>query len=191
VSAARGEVSKVTKPNGVTIGYTYEDREMLATRIYKDAQGQQIGQPDTFTYHPNRLLSTAHGGLYNTDVDRSNLNADYDMANRLLAERQNIGAGAKTVGYSYTADSLLDTLTYPGGTAVSHTYTSHRLMDLMKIGGVQQADNDYDTADRLVTRTLANDTSTTWSYDANSRVTHKGHFTTFSGCRVVWKHQGR
>jgi hypothetical protein len=25
-------------------------------------------------------------------------------------------------------------------------------MDLMKIGGVQQADNDYDTADRLRTR---------------------------------------
>jgi hypothetical protein len=69
----------------VTIEYTYENRELLASRIYKAPGGAVLGT-DTFTYHPNRLLSTAHGGLYNTDVDRSNLNADYDMANRLLAE---------------------------------------------------------------------------------------------------------
>ena len=55
-------------------------------------------------------------------MDRGNLNADYDMANRLLAERQSIGApsagsgqaGARTVSSSYTADSLLDTLEREG-----------------------------------------------------------------------------
>jgi hypothetical protein len=59
-------------------------------------------------------------GLYNADVNRDAADmTDYDAANRLLGERQDIGAGAKTAGYSYTSDSLADIVAYPAGCGCS------------------------------------------------------------------------
>ena len=76
-----GQVATLTKPNGVVITYSYEDRELLSQRVY--TQGMVVLGTDTFTYYPNHLLKTAHGGLYGTDIDRSTLATDYDGANRL------------------------------------------------------------------------------------------------------------
>ena len=62
---------------------------MLSSRVYK--QGMVCLGTDTFTYHKNRLLKQADGGLHTTVVDRSTLNTSYDMANRLIEEKENIG----------------------------------------------------------------------------------------------------
>ena len=68
-------MATLTKPNGIVIEYSYENRELLSQRVYK--QGMVVLGTDTFTYYPNLLLKTAHGGLYNTDLDRSTLATDY------------------------------------------------------------------------------------------------------------------
>src|SRR5690606_30826933 len=138
-----GQVETLTKPNGIVIEYTYNDRELLAQREYR--QGMMVLGADTFTYHPNRLLSTAHGGLYNTDLDRADIDEDYDQANRLLEERIDIGDGDKAVAYAYTPDSLVSQVTYPGGTEVERTYNAHRLLHQVKIDTVTQATHAYDT----------------------------------------------
>ncbi len=138
---------------------------------------------DTFTYHPNRLLKTANGGLYTTVVDRSVLNTSYDMANRLIQEQEKIdaGAGLKTLGYQYTAtsDSLLSQTTYPAGTGqAARTYNAHRLLYQTQIGGgVTQATFSYDTADRRSQRLYANGVQTNWTLDANSHSPHRSEAT--------------
>ena len=124
------------------------------------------------------MLSTAHGGLYNTDLDRSNIDEDYDEANRLAEERIDIGDGDKTVAYGYTADSLVNQITYPGGTVQDRTYNAHCLLNEVKLATVTQASHDYDTADRLDQRDFVNGTRVTWQHDANSRITKIKHATT-------------
>lgn len=171
-----GQVETLTKPNGIDIEYAYNDVEQLSSRTYND--GMVVLGTDTFTYHPNRLLATAHGGLYNTDLDRSNINNDYDDANRLVEERIDIGDGDKTVAYNYTADSLVSQISYPGGTIQDRTFNSHRLLNEIKLGSTTQASHSYDTADRRDTRAYVNGTATTWAYDANSRITNLNHATT-------------
>src|SRR6185503_4324170 len=119
-----GQLKRLTKPNGITINYAYDNLERLSTRKYSDGNAK-LGT-DKFTYHPNSLLKRAVGGLYNTAIDRSNLATDYDGANRLVRERENIGAGAKTVAYVYDPDSRINQITYPGGTRMRQTYTNRR-----------------------------------------------------------------
>ena len=132
---------------------------------------------DTFTYHPNRLLATAHGGLYTTDIDRSTLNTSYDMANRLIQEQEKIDAtaGYKTLSYQYTPDSLLSQTTYPNTTVAARTYNANRLLYQTKIGGTVQATFTYDAADRRSQRLYANNVRTNWTPDANDRETDLKH----------------
>ena len=144
---------------------------------------------DTFTYHPNRLLATANGGLYTTVVDRHVLNTSYDMANRLIQEQENVGPGLKTLSYQYAPDSLLSQTTYPSGTVAARTYNTNRLLYQTKIdvgmGPVTQATFAYDTADRRSQRIYANGVQTNWTLDANSRVTDLKHATTGMGATTL------
>ncbi len=157
----------------------------LSQRVY--TQGMTTLGTDTFTYHPNRLLKTANGGLYTTVVDRSVLNTSYDLANRLIQEQEKIdaGAGFKTLGYQYTADSLVSQTTYPAGTAAARTYNAHRLLYQTKIGGTTQATFTYDTADRRLQRDYVNGVRTNWTLDANSRTTDLKHATTGMGATTL------
>lgn len=164
-----GQLRRVTKPSGVVINYAYDNLERLSTRAYS------TGGTDTLTYHANSLLKRAVGGLYNTTVDRSNLHQDYDRANRLLQERQDIGAGAKTVAYTFHPDSLINQITYPGGTTVQHTRTSRRELEEVRIGGAMQVHHTYDLAGRLESRTYANGRTTGWAHDDADRITNLNH----------------
>ena len=165
----RGDSRRVVKPGSVTINYAYDNLERLASRAYS------TGGTDIFTYHANGLLKKAVSGLYNTTIDRSNLSQDYDRANRLLRERQNIGAGDKTIVYSYDADSLVSEMSYPGGTTVQQTYTNRRELREVKIDNVAQASHTYDPAGRRQSRAYANGKVTKWSYDLNDRVVRLDH----------------
>jgi len=168
-----GQLKRLIKPNGITINYTYDNLERLATRKY--LAGNATLGIDKFTYHANSLLKKAVGGLYNTTVDRSNLTADYDGANRLLRERENIGAGAKTVAYVYDPDGLINQITYPGGTRMQETYTNRRELFEVKINDQVQAKHSYDAAGRRIIRAYVNGRFTKWDYDAQDRTTRLNH----------------
>ena len=168
-----GQLKRVTKPNGIIINYTYDNLERLSTRKYL-AGVASLGT-DTFTYHANGLLKRTVGGLYQTAVDRSNLAADYDGANRLLREREDIGAGAKTVAYVYDPDGLINQITYPGGTRMQQTYTNRRELFEVKINDQVQASHAYDAGGRRINRTYVNGRATQWNYDADDRNTRLNH----------------
>jgi RHS repeat-associated protein len=168
-----GQLKRLTKPNGIIINYTYDNLERLKTRKY--LAGTANRGTDTFTYHANGLLKKAVSGLYATTVDRSKLAADYDGANRLLREREDIGAGAKTVAYVYDPDSRLKQITYPGGTRMQQTYTNRRELFEVRINDQMQARDTYDAAGRRVLRAYGNGRATQWEYDAEDRITRLNH----------------
>lgn len=162
-----GQLKRFIKPNGVIIDFTYDQLERLSSRQYLG--GPQKTGADTFTYHANGLLKRAVGGIYQTLVDRSNLGTDYDGANRLLQEREDVGAGAKTIAYSYDPDSLVKEITYPGGSTMQQTYTDRRELFEVKLDGQVQASHTYDPGGRRLRRTYANGRTTQWGYDSEDR----------------------
>lgn len=164
-----GHLRREHKPNGVIIEYAYDNEERVASRTYS------IGAEDTFTYHANGLLKTAMGGFYRTIIDRSNLDTDYDGANRLIQERQDVGTGPKTIAYTYGPDNFVTGITYPGGAKVQHSYTTRRELSEVKLGGKTQAAQTYDPMGRLQKRTYANGALTNWIYDNEDRITRLEH----------------
>jgi RHS repeat-associated protein len=164
-----GQLKRISKPGGVIIIDSYDNLERLASRAYS------TGAADIFTYHANGLLKTAVSGLYNNVVDRSDLAQDYDGANRLLQERQKIGAGEKTVAYGYDPDSLITEMIYPCGTVVQQSYTNRRELREVKVGKIAEASHIYDPAGRLQSRTFANGKVTNWNYDSDDRITGINH----------------
>jgi hypothetical protein len=152
-------------PNGNRTGVTDQENPSVATEF--DGLNRAV--------KVRVLLKRAIGGLYGTDVLRTNLATDYDMANRPLRERQNIGAGAKTVQWSHFADGLPYGVTYPGGTQVSHTYTLRRELQDVKIAGVTQATLSYDLGGRRTGLNRANAVNTVYGYDAADRMTSLDH----------------
>jgi RHS repeat-associated protein len=161
-----GQIATLTKPSGVIVTYSYEPRELLSSRVYG---GTAPSATDSFTYYPNQLLSGGTAGLYNMCVSRGT--ASYDAANRLVQETETFGATVKSVSYAYTADSLVSQTVYPDGTVAGRSYNDHRLLFQTLIGSGTQATFVYDPADRRGTMTYANSAVTTWTLDADSRVT--------------------
>jgi RHS repeat-associated protein len=168
-----GQLKQLSKPNQVTINYAYDNLERLSSRQYLGGR-IKLGA-DTFTYHANGLLKKAVGGLYNTTVDRSNLQTDYDGANRLLQEQQKIGAGPKTIAYRYDPDGFINEITYPGGNRMQQTYTDRRELFQVKLDDQVLASHAYDAAGRRTGRTYANGRTTQWGYDADDRNTRLNH----------------
>ena len=157
----------------MTINYAYDNLERLSSRQYLGGR-VKLGT-DTFTYHDNGLLKKAVGGLYNTTVDRSNLQTDYDGANRLLQEQQKIGAGPKTIAYRYDPDGFSNEITYPGGNRMQQAYTDRRELFQVKLDDQVLASHAYDAAGRRTGRTYANGLTTQWGYDADNRNTRLNH----------------
>jgi RHS repeat-associated protein len=168
-----GQLKQFIKPNGVIIDYAYDQLERLSFREYSGATSKPGA--DTFTYHANGLLKRAVGGIYQTSVDRSNLVTDYDGANRLLQEREDVGAGAKAVAYSYDPDDLINEITYPGGRTMQQTYTDRRELFEVKLDAQVQASHTYDPGGRRLSRTYANGRTTQWGYDSEDRNTALNH----------------
>lgn len=168
-----GQLKRLIKPNGVIIDYAYDQLERLSSRKYSGGL-QKVGV-DIFTYHANGLLKSAVGGIYQTVVDRSNLATAYDGANRLLQERQDVGAGAKTIAYSYDPDNLVNEITYPGGSTMQQTYTDRRELFEVKLDAQVQASHIYDPGGRRLSRTYANGRTTQSGYDSEDRNTALNH----------------
>ena len=182
-----GQLNVLTKPSSATLTYSYEPRELLASRAYG---GTATSATDSFTYYPNHLLSGGSGGIYNMNVSRGTaggIGAWYDGANRLIKETQIFGGLTKTMTYGYTPDSLVSQIGYPDGMAVGRNYNGHRLLNQVLAGSTTQATFGYDEADRRTTMTYGNSALTTWALDNDSRITNQA-VTLGGGTLQAWKY---
>ena len=182
-----GQLQVLTKPTSATITYSYEPRELLASRAYG---GTAASATDSFAYYPNHLLSGGSGGIYNMNVSRGTaggIGAWYDGANRLIKETQIFGGLTKTMTYGYTPDSLVSQIGYPDGMVIGRNYNDHRLLNQVLAGSSTQATFAYDPADRRSTMTYGNSAVTTWTLDNDSRITNQA-VTLGSGTLQAWKY---
>jgi len=102
----------------------------------------------------------------------------YDDEGRLASHTQNsdtleaIGAGGRTLGYTYDANGRRQTVTYPGGATIEYEYDADGRTTAIKRNGAALATYTYDpVTGRLGTRTLANGVTTSYGYNLMGRTT--------------------
>jgi RHS repeat-associated protein len=116
----------------------------------------------------------------------------------LTSETQTIAGYAFAVGYAYTTNDQVQTITYPNGKQASRTYTDRRQLATVGFDGAAVATRSYDDGGRLTYTALGNGTAETrtylagdnlvasivvpgvtnfssYTYDANRRKTYEGH----------------
>jgi RHS repeat-associated protein len=156
VGVLSGTFSDTATPGAplTTTGYAYDAASRLITRSYAD------GANDGFAYDAAGRLTSATSARYATAVARA-----YDAANRLTTESLAIDGQTYPVGYTYNADSTIDTLTYPQtGSVIDRDYTDRHELALVRRNGVALNSRGYDAAGRLASQTWGNGLTETRSY---------------------------
>ena len=176
-----------TDQAGVVTTYQYDHANRLTQRQYPDSQN------DLFAYDHAGRLTKATSQRFGTVVDRA-----YDNANRLTTETQTAAGYAYAVGYGYTNDNQVQTLTYPNGKQVIRFYTDRHQLATVSYDGSSVATRTYDNSGRLTSTVFPNTLTETrtyipgdnlvasigvpgvtnfsgYVYDANKRKTYEGH----------------
>jgi RHS repeat-associated protein len=172
-----GQPQVITKFSGRTITLAYDVRERLHTRTYS------TGGSDIFEWHDNGLPKSAiRRGFYepmgylwgDITVESSDIDTDYDGANRNLRQGQRAGDVFRT----WTPDGLLASVSMPSGVAGSvnsYTYTGRRELFQAMVDGVEVARHTYDNAGRTAALDRANGVSTSYGFDAADRLVSLAH----------------
>src|ERR1700730_17029859 len=165
-----GRVSTFTNRNDKTQTFSY------------DALNRQIG----FSWDDGITPSVTFGydiGLRMTSIVNENaaVARTYFNDNLLKSETTTTTTDSstpRTVSYTYDSDSNRATIQYPHGThSYSYNYTTRNqlrtLIDNSNNGTV--ASYTYDPNGNLLARSLANSSSSTFTYDTLDRITHISH----------------
>ncbi len=134
---ALGRVARATDAKGQITEFSYDALGRLTQRI-DDAGG--AAQTSTWSWDTGRiglLASRAHGGFSES--------LDYDSLSRVTRVTTTLDSGAigdpsftdrgpYVVAYSYDGAGRLETVTYPGGIAVSHEYSARGYLARIKQG---------------------------------------------------------
>jgi len=200
----------MTQPDSAQETWTYNEADELAE--WQPWGGQ--GQAD-LTYDPDRGWTDASSWTYADNTGGSNITRDaagrmtavgttlplsaatiqqtwtYDDEGRLASHTQNsdtleaIGAGGRTVGYTYDVNGRRQTVTYPGGATIEYEYDADGRTTAIKRNGTSLATYTYDpVTGRLATRTLANGVTTSYGYNLMGRTTS---ITVTSGAATLWE----
>jgi len=152
--------------------YTYDNRNRETFSDWSAANTPDIG----------RAYDAASRLLFLTN-SVSALSYAYNDANEVTSETQDIAAAAggsdpapRTIGYSYTLDSLIETLTYPGGTVVTNAYTGrNQVATITADGPPPLASYTYDLGGNRTGKSLENGMSSSYAFDDASRMTNIVH----------------
>lgn len=136
--------------SGVTTTYLYDANGRLTTRQYSGGTAS-----DAYVYDDVGRLVSADSGRYGTRVER-----DYDLAGRLLVERQILDGTAYAVGSSYDVSNRRTTLRYPDNRELAVTYDLTNWIRRITFAGNTYLDrsqtSDYTLAGRPLTTRLGN-----------------------------------
>jgi len=200
----------MTQPDAAQETWTYNEADELAEWQPRGGQGQS-----DLTYDPDRGWTDASSWTYAGNTGGSNIVRDaagritamdttlplsvatiqqtwtYDDEGRLASHTQNsdtleaIGAGGRTVAYTYDTNGRRETVTYPGGATVEYEYDADGRTTAIKRNGASLATYTYDpVTGGLGMRTLANGVTTSYGYNLMGRTTS---ITVSSGAATLWE----
>ena len=173
---------KVERPGGsgsILWNYYYDPRNRETNRISSGGDpGIQPSWTDTY-YYPTGIPAV----IYN---EASTIVYVLDDADRVTGELQDINPVAGVdpdpvfVNYTYDVDGNRQTMTYPGGTALTYTYTNRNQLDTITAGTPPPlVDYAYDEAGNRIGKTIepgtAAQTDTTYHYDNTGRLDWLDH----------------
>jgi len=107
----------------------------------------------------------------------------YNLQGEVSSISQTIGALSRSASMTYNLRGDLQTITYPAGFTVEYVRNADGQVTAIKKDSATIATYSYDSAGRLVTRTLSNGVTSTYAYDGMDRVSA---ITVTSGTSVVW-----
>ena len=148
--------------NGQSIQLDYDALDRLVARSYPDST------PDvTFTYD---LLGRRTAAAF-ADAGEI-ITWDYDVAGRVVAT----SSGGRTLGYQYDEADNRTRITCPDGFFVTTDYDALNQVEAIREEGADLlAAFDYDALSRRVRIDRGNATSTSYGYDAQSRLQTLSH----------------
>ena len=131
--------------------WAYDDVGQVLSYVNRASNTQTYSQPDSRGRYqrydwndgvtsPQAMFYNAKGWITVLGNNFGNLSYTYNDAGEVLTETQNVGyQNARTVGYHYNDDGLVDILTYPNGAQMVYTYNArHPLVAAQR--DVEQAD---------------------------------------------------
>lgn len=197
--------TRLTYPDTSYEEWTYDDagnRATYRTRAGQvmtagfDARDREIAQ-NWSAGAPNITRSfDAAGRLQSSSNGSATTSYSYDSANQVLSETQaTAGAPAAwTVSYTYNADGLRQSLSYPSGEVVDTTYTARNQIDAISAGGPPPvADYSYHLDGTLASKTLETGAVAIYGYDAANQllnVTHSQGATTLQQRAYTYNSRG-
>jgi RHS repeat-associated protein len=170
-----GNIKTYTNRNGKIQTFGYDNRNRQTSFYWNDnnvtpAQSMAYDAASRATQMV-RWYSSRSGSYYCT------INLAYYDDNKLKSEEEWTDAFSdnvhRTVTYTYDADGNRQTVQYPSGTSFTYGYTNRNQLDTIKSTGQQSAivDYGYDLSGNVITRTLDNGTTSTYTVDQISRET--------------------
>ena len=148
-----GRIVEAVNPAGEMTRYRYDVLDRLVAVI--DA----LNQTTAFTYDAaGRLLSV-------TDAKGSVTRFEYDTFGRHTAE---VAPDLRRTSYTYRADNLLSTITWPDNTAISYLYDNNKRVTRETAGG-EVTNFTYNAVNQLIDATGPGGT-VSYTYDNAGRV---------------------
>jgi len=147
---------KHTIPGGAVIDYIYDE----------------LNRQTAKNFPANSALNSSYVyDLGSRLVDASNaasqINFTYDALNRVLNETQTLNSAAYTLANDYDPAGNRAQLVYPSTKTLDYIYDNNDRLDIVKEGGVDLADYNYDPLNRRTSKSFINTTRplTTYNYD--------------------------
>lgn len=157
---ALGRISLVTNARGGTVGYIYDNDGRRVKKKYNDADHA------TYTYDNNGNLTAVSDPTGTTTYT-------YDVLNRVTRIQYPDGL---TAAFTYDAVGNISSMTYPNGLTVDDEYDSRNQLTKVLWDGTSSVTRTHDAAGYIVSETRQpGGTVTTYTYDANNRVTRIDH----------------
>ena len=170
--------------NNVTT-YTYDDLHRLIEQTYADSR-------------KNTLTYDRAGNILTTDNNHSHIQYWYDDLGRVTASTQTDLPQTYTYTVNYVHSEIPNrrTMTYPSGKVVIEEQDVRNRLKEVWQDGTKTTWYTYDSAGRVLTKSLDNGTHTEYDYDDNDSITELRHIdvggiTTFAGFAHDYDAMGR
>jgi len=139
-----GRQSKLSDPNAGTINYTYyvsgelltqTDARNNKTALTYDKLGRETTRTVTNGTKTVSVTNTVYNnyGIDSVKRDDMRLCYKYDSFGRILSQTEKSGADSYTTSYTYDANGMLQTRTFPSGYAVQYSYVNGMTTAIRKV----------------------------------------------------------